>query len=230
MTPAPQIPPHESPTPQIPNPKSRIPSLTAIVDADIAVAAGWAPLDLARAYLAGGARFLQVRAKQRSGAALLDLASAVVMAAKPDGAIVIVNDRADVARLAHADGVHLGQEDLSPEAARTILGPDAIIGRSTHSVVQLDAAANEPVDYIAVGPVFTTSTKETGYAAVGLELVQRAAGRRPVVAIGGITLERAPKVLAAGAASVAVISDLLSTRDPANRVAAFLTALRDAAR
>jgi len=186
---------------------------------------------LVRAYLAGGARVLQVRAKHHSGAALLDLASAIVMAAKPEGAIVIVNDRADIARLARADGVHLGQEDLSPEAARAILGPGAMIGRSTHSVTQLDAAAKEPVDYVAVGPVFTTSTKETGYAAVGLELVHRAAaGTRPVVAIGGITIENAPKVLSAGAASVAVISDLLSTRNPVSRVAAFLTALRDAAR
>jgi thiamine-phosphate pyrophosphorylase len=221
----------ESPTPRTPNPKSRIPSLNAIVDVDLARAAGWAPLDLARAYLAGGARFLQIRAKQLGGAALLDLASAVVAAAKPEGAIVIVNDRADVARLARADGVHLGQEDLSPQAARAILGADAMIGRSTHSVTQLEAAAREPVDYVAVGPVFATSTKETGYAPVGLELVRRAAeGRRPVVAIGGISLENAAQVLTAGATSVAVISDLLSTRDPVARVAAFLKALRDAPR
>src|SRR5262245_38329753 len=127
---SPQIPPDESPSPRIPNPESRnptratIPTLNAIVDADVAVAAGWTPLDLARAYLAGGARFLQVRAKQLPGAALLDLASAVVAAAKTEGAIVIVNDRADVARLARADGVHLGQDDLPPRAARAILGPD----------------------------------------------------------------------------------------------------------
>jgi thiamine-phosphate pyrophosphorylase len=208
-----------------------LPLLNAIVDAEAAIAAGWSPLDLARAYLAGGARFLQVRAKKYAGAALLDLAAALVAAAKSHGAVVIVNDRADVARLAHADGVHLGQEDLSPQAARAILGPGAIIGRSTHSVTQLEAAATEPVDYVAVGPVFTTATKETGYDAVGLELIRRAAaGQRPVVAIGGVTLENAPRVVSAGAASVAVISDLLSTRDPVSRVAAFLTALRDAPR
>jgi thiamine-phosphate pyrophosphorylase len=208
-----------------------LPLLNAIVDAEAAIAAGWSPLDLARAYLAGGARFLQVRAKKYAGAALLDLAATLVAAAKSHGAVVIVNDRADVARLAHADGVHLGQEDLSPQAARAILGPGAIIGRSTHSVTQLEAAATEPVDYVAVGPVFTTATKETGYDAVGLELIRRAAaGQRPVVAIGGVTLENAPRVVSAGAASVAVISDLLSTRDPVSRVAAFLTALRDAPR
>ncbi len=148
-----------------------------------------------------------------------------------DGA-VIVNDRADIAALAGADGVHLGQDDLAPAAARRILGGRALVGFSTHSIEQVRAAMRLPVDYLAVGPIFATGTKETGYAPVGLDLV-RAARREiehartalPIVAIGGITLERAPAVRAAGAASVAVIGDLLAGTDPASRVRDYLQAL-----
>jgi thiamine-phosphate pyrophosphorylase len=186
---------------------------------------------VAHACLAGGARFLQLRAKHLQGAAFLDLASAVVAVARSARAIIIVNDRADVAKLAGADGVHLGQDDLSPAAARAMLGPDAIIGRSTHSVTQIEAAATEPVDYLAIGPVFETATKATGYSAVGLAMVARAArGNRPAVAIGGIRLDNAASVIAAGAASVAVISDLLVTGDPAGRTAEFLAVLASSGR
>lgn len=221
------ITPHESPTPQDPNPTSRIPTLNAIVDVDVAAEAGWAPVDLARAFIAGGGRFLQLRAKHLPGAAFLELARSVVALARASGAIAIINDRADIAKLAGADGVHLGQDDLPPSAARAMLGSSALIGRSTHSVTQVEAAAKEPVDYLAIGPVFETVTKATGYTAVGLELVAQAARTgRPVVAIGGIRLDNAASVLAAGAASVAVISDLLVTGDPAARTAEFLNALR----
>jgi len=138
-----------------------------------------------------------------------------------------VNDRADIAKMAGAAGVHVGQDDLPVEAARELLGPDAIVGYSTHTVDQIAAAVTRPLSYIAVGPVFGTTTKATGYEAVGLDLVRdavrRAAGR-PVVGIGGITLATARDVIAAGATSVAVISDLLSG-DPASRVAAYLSAL-----
>jgi thiamine-phosphate pyrophosphorylase len=199
------------------------PRLCAIVDSEYATRLGWQAVDLARAYLEGGARFLQVRGKDQSGAALLDLASSVVSLARDRHAIVIVNDRADIAKLAGADGVHLGQEDLPPARARTILGPSAIIGRSTHTVGQIESAAREPVSYLAIGPVFQTRTKATGYDAVGLSLV-RAAVRSgvPVVAIGGITLDTAPDVIAAGASSVAVIGDLLATRDPSGRVREYM--------
>lgn len=140
-----------------------------------------------------------------------------------------MNDRADIARLAAADGVHLGQDDLAPAAARVILGPSATIGLSTHTVSQLDAAATEPVDYIAIGPVFGTATKDTGYDAVGLEMVRRAATYgRPVVAIGGITLDTAASVIAAGARSVAVIGDLLTSGDPTARVRAYVERLGSA--
>lgn len=149
-------------------------------------------------------------------------------AAAPCGAAVVVNDRVDLALLAGAAGAHVGQEDLPPAAARRLLGPEATIGYSTHTVAQIEAAGDEPVSYIAIGPVFGTETKATGYGAVGLALVAEAVRRsrgRPVVAIGGITLERAPEVIAAGASSVAVITDLLAGGDPRARVAAYLRAL-----
>lgn len=120
--------------------------------------------------------------------------------------------------------MHVGQDDIPARAARKQLGAAAIVGLSTHSLNQIDSARSEPVSYVAVGPVFGTSTKETGYQAVGLELVRIAAARSaglPIVAIGGITLDRAQEVLAAGASAVAVISDLLASGDPAARVAAY---------
>jgi thiamine-phosphate pyrophosphorylase len=200
--------------------------LYAILDRDAAAQAGWTLTDLARAYVDGGARLLQIRAKSLSGAAFLDAASAIVRLGRAAGATVIVNDRADIARLAGADGVHLGQHDLAPRAARSLLGDAALVGLSTHTPDQLDRAANEPVSYLAIGPVFATSTKATGYAPVGVEMVTRAArGGRPVVAIGGVTLKNARSALAGGASAVAVISDLLSTGDPARRVREYLAAL-----
>ena len=204
------------------------PKLQAIVDAEAAVRAGWRPGDLARAYLSGGARVLQVRGKRLPSGALLALCDDVVAAAAPFGAAVIVNDRADVAAACGAAGVHVGQDDLPPRAARAILGPLAIVGFSTHTRDQIEAALAEPVSYIAVGPVFGTSTKDTGYAAVGLELVRTAAGRaggRPVVAIGGVTLDRAPSAIGAGASAVAVIADLLQTGDPEGRVREYCARL-----
>jgi len=209
--------------------------LCAIVDVETAARAGWQPLDLARAFIDGGARFLQLRAKVLPGAAFLATATALVQLAHARGASVIVNDRADIARLAGADGVHIGQDDLSPEAVRSLIGDDALVGLSTHTVEQLTRALNEPVSYVAIGPVFRTRTKVTGHERVGLELVREAALRArvrelPLVAIGGITLETAPSVLAAGAASVAVIGDLLGSNDPAARVTAFLNALGYSAR
>ena len=198
-----------------------------ILDADAAERAGWTLVDLAAACVRGGARFLQVRAKATSGAWLLDTTSAIVTLARAEGASVIVNDRADIARLAGADGVHVGQDDLPPAAVRSIVGTDRLVGVSTHTIEQIDGAVLEPVDYVAIGPVFGTSTKSTGYEAVGLERVRAAARLAqprglPIVAIGGITLERASDVIEAGASSVAVISDLLSTGDPEARVREYL--------
>jgi thiamine-phosphate pyrophosphorylase len=131
-----------------------------------------------------------------------------------------------------AAGVHVGQEDLPPAQARAILGVEAIVGYSTHTLEQVEAALREPVSYVAVGPVFSTTSKATGYSEVGPDLVRRAAraaGGRPIVAIGGITLATAPSLIEAGATSVAVIGDLV-TGDPAARVAAYIARLAEASR
>lgn len=185
------------------------------------------PLDLAHAYLDGGARLLQIRAKQLPSGPFLQLCDGLVDMATPYHAAVIVNDRADLAVMAKAAGVHVGQEDLAPAEARRLVGTDRIVGFSTHTVSQIEAAIREPITYLAVGPVFGTKTKDTGYSSVGLELVSIAArlGAIPVVAIGGITLETAESVLRAGATSVAVIGDLLSQGNPQERVAAYLQRL-----
>ena len=213
----------------------------AILDADVAARYGWTMTDLAAAYLSGGATLLQLRAKKAASGRLLDIASAIVALAHRANASVIVNDRADIARLSGADGVHVGQGDLAPAAVRRIIGPhvgseagpggvDAIVGLSTHTVEQAEAALHLPVSYIAIGPVFRTDTKTTGYTGLGLEVVRRAAARTgeqgvPLVAIGGVTLETAPEVVRAGAGTVAVISDLVAAGDPAARVRAYLACL-----
>jgi len=169
---------------------------------------------------------LQLRDKSAASSARLAQAEEMVRLARSAGAQLIVNDRADIARLSGADGVHVGQDDLSVDEARAIVGPHAIVGLSTHDEPQIAAAARTSATYIAVGPIYGTTTKDTGYSARGLDLVRRAAATgRPVVAIGGITLERAPEVIAAGASSVAVISDLLVGDDPEERVRRFLARL-----
>lgn len=207
-----------------PSPKLCEGGLYPILDVDAAVAHGWGPLDLARAWLDGGARLMQLRAKWLGSGALLDLAEQLVALTGRYGGRLIVNDRADVARMTGAAGVHVGQEDVPAAAARAIVGADALVGLSTHTAAQIDVALHQPISYLAVGPVFGTSTKETGYAPVGLDLIRYAVaqgGTIPVVGIGGIDRQRAPEVLAAGAAAVAVISDLI-TGDPAARVRAYL--------
>lgn len=200
--------------------------LYPIVDADVCRARGLEPRALALACLHGGARVVQLRVKSGSSARFLDLATEMVEAAGEFGAAVIVNDRGDIARMARAAGVHVGQDDLPPDAVRELLG-GGVIGLSTHDPQQADEALRTSADYFAVGPVFGTATKDTGYSARGLDLVRSAAGRgKPVVAIGGITLERAPELIGAGARSVAVITDLLTDGDPELRVRDYLRALQ----
>lgn len=216
----------------------RFPPLYAILDEETGVRAGWSVPALARACLAGGARLLQVRAKRATGGALLAMCEEVVSEARRHGAMVIVNDRADISVAAGASGVHLGQDDLPVAAVQHAFPSLAVIGVSTHSPEQFERAVAGPASYVAVGPVFETGTKATGYTAVGLELVRYAARRlggssgqpsaaRALVAIGGITLERAPQVIEAGATSVAVISDLLSTGDPEGRVRQYVARLAE---
>lgn len=180
------------------------------------------PLVVAVACLRGGAQLLQLRSKTTRGAAFLALADAIAAAARDYRAVFLVNDRADIAWMAGAAGVHLGQNDLPIAEIRRILGPAALLGLSTHDERQVDAALGSNADYLAVGPIFGTATKDTGYAARGLDLVRYAAGRgKPVAAIGGITLARAREVVAAGATAIAVISDLLR-EDPERRTRQFI--------
>jgi thiamine-phosphate pyrophosphorylase len=177
---------------------------------------------LAGACLRGGARVMQLRFKDDPSGEFLALCERLVALARSGGASVIVNDRADIARMAGAAGVHVGQEDLSVAEVRGIVGPDAIVGVSTHDPRQVDAAAASTASYIAVGPIFGSTTKDTRYTERGLSLVRYAARTgRPVVAIGGITLATAPSVFAAGATSIAVIGDLFTGQDPEARTRAF---------
>jgi thiamine-phosphate pyrophosphorylase len=177
--------------------------------------------------VAGGAALLQLRAKGIADGLFLDLALEAVAAARLAGVALLINDRADIARLAAADGVHLGQADLSPADARRVLPADALVGLSTHNAEQLDRAAAEPADYLAVGPVFPTRSKASADPVVGLDFVRRARGvtPRPLVAIGGITAANAAQVVGAGADGVAVISALLSAEDVAAAARELVRAL-----
>ena len=197
-----------------------------LVDAGICRARGVDPVQLAAACFRGGAQLMQLRAKDESSAALLALAERLVGVARVAHARVVINDRADIALMAGADGVHVGQEDLPVEVVREIVGADRTVGVSTHTPEQIDRALQTTADYVAVGPIFETNTKSTGYSARGLDLIAYAAGRgKPIVAIGGITLGRAGEVVAAGASGLAVITDLLTGSDPEARVRAFLREL-----
>lgn len=200
---------------------NRLPRLYAIADA-----AFGDPVLLGRRLFASGARLVQIRDKEASAGTLIASTLALVAAA-PGGARVIVNDRADVALLGGAGGVHLGQEDLPPEEARRQLGPDSLVGLSTHSVAQAREAAPLPLDYIAAGPVFPTRSRRDAAPVIGLgglrDICRTSA--HPVVAIGGIRLESVPAVLDAGASSVAVIADLVGHPDLERRAGDYLRLL-----
>lgn len=164
----------------------------------------------------GGATLIQLRDKQLPPSQLYEHAKVAVTAAEQGGALLIINDRVDVALAAGAHGVHLGQNDLSPEAARRLLRDKAIIGYSTHNVEQARKALTLPIDYLAVGPIFETATKTDTSPTLGLEglqAVRKAVGNAQLVAIGGITEANARELIGAGADCVAVISALLSDRD-----------------
>ena len=201
-----------------------VPPLYPIIDIDLCRMRGLDPAQVVDGTLAGGARILQIRAKSGDSGALLALARHAVRAGRDRGAVIIVNDRADIAGMAGAHGVHVGQDDLPVDTVRQIAGEGAIVGLSTHTPEQVDRALAGAASYVAVGPVFRTATKETGYEPRGLDLVRRAAqGRKPVVAIGGISIDNAAGVIEAGASAVAIISDLLSDPPPDARVRAFLS-------
>ena len=204
--------------------------LYPIVDAEVCAAAGRTPFDVACAFLSAGASWIQLRCKDLAGGAFLDLANQTLEQSRAAGAMLIINDRADIAAIAQADGLHIGQTDLTVSDARLVIGPARILGLSTHTPEQWQAAVREAISYMAIGPVFGTGTKDTGYTAIGLDVVARAssaaaANGLPAAGIGGITLDNAVSVIDAGAASVAVISDLLKG-DPEARCRAFLRILQ----
>ena len=161
----------------------------------------------------GGATLIQLREKQMAAVEFYEQAQAAVQVAERCGVQLLINDRVDIALAVKAHGVHLGQDDMPPEAARRLLGPEAVIGYSTHNIEQAVAATRLPIDYLAIGPIFATTTKSDTAPVLGLEglrAVRKAIGKFPLVAIGGITHKNARAVIDAGADSVAVVSAVLS--------------------
>lgn len=168
----------------------------------------------------GGAKLIQLRDKHASSRDFYESAAKAVEIARKFGVKVIINDRVDIALAVNADGVHLGQDDLPPAFARKILGEDAIIGFSTHSAQQARCAVGLPVNYIAIGPIFSTRTKENADDVVGLRGLSEArngVGNFPLVAIGGISSKNVMSVFDAGADSAAMIGHLISDADQITR-------------
>ena len=178
----------------------------------------------------GGASLVQLREKTSPRSEFYESAKAAVVAAHECGVKLIINDQADIAAAVGADGVHLGQDDLPVAAARELLGGHAIIGLSTHNLPQAAAALELPINYLAFGPIFSTSTKDNPAPEVGLEglrAVRKKVGDFPIVAIGGITEKNARDVIRAGANSVAVISALLTdSEEISNKTSSLLHQLR----
>jgi thiamine-phosphate pyrophosphorylase len=186
-------------------------------------AGGHEPVALARILLDAGAPVMQLRLKSASGRDLLAAARAIAAMCRERGAMLIVDDRTDIAMLAGADGVHLGQEDLPLEAARRMAGSEMIIGISTHSVEQAVAAERGGADYIGFGPMYPGGLRNNA-TGKGLELLRevRGAVRIPIVAIGGITEAKMPAVLGAGADACAIITDVVRAPDIAAKVRSIL--------
>ena len=189
----------------------KLPRLYPILDTETLTARGILLTTAAAAFLDGGAGILQLRHKGHWSRTIFEDAREVARLSRDAGALFIVNDRADFAMLLEA-GLHIGQDDLAPRDARKLVGRDVVIGFSSHNPAQLCAAGGEPVDYVALGPVFATASKRNPDPVVGVEEVRRCRAllEKPLVAIGGITEENALDVLGAGADSIAVIGGLLS--------------------
>jgi thiamine-phosphate pyrophosphorylase len=188
----------------------KLPKVYPILDTDSLERRGIAPTTAAAAFLEGGAGILQIRHKGHWSRDVFDSAKQIARLCREAGAPLIVNDRADFAMLLDA-GLHVGQDDLTPRDGRKLMGSEAVIGFSSHNVNQLCAAGGEPVDYVALGPIFQTGSKLKPDPVVGVEEVRRCRSllEKPLVAIGGITQENALDVLRAGADSVAIIAGLL---------------------
>lgn len=206
------------------------PSLYAILDFSLLTTPGGLPVApesemiLAETLAESGVELIQYRNKKAASRELFEISRKLSNGLAQRGVRFIVNDRPDVAMLAGAGGVHVGQDDLGVEEARAICGMGRWVGISTHTLEQVAAADRTSADYVAFGPVFPTTTKQNPDAVVGTELLRRARQitRKPLVAIGGITLERAAEVYGAGADSVAVIRDLICAADPGGRAREYL--------
>jgi len=185
--------------------------LYPIIDTAACLGAGVKPLELARAVAAAGVPAAQFRHKGPFTREELFLADQIGRLFRPARLRYIINDRADVALMVGAAGVHLGQDDLTPVAVRRMVGSSLWLGFSTHTAAQLRSAEQEPVDYLAIGPVFATGSKQNADPVLGVEALAelRRLTTKPLVAIGGITRDNAAAVLASGVDAVAVISDLL---------------------
>jgi thiamine-phosphate pyrophosphorylase len=187
-----------------------LPRVYPILDTQLLDARACDPETAARAWLDGGALILQFRHKRPWTRPVFEQAERIAAACRERGDVLVINDRADMAKLLGA-GLHVGQDDLAPGDARRLLGAETFLGYSTHNPQQIDAAAEERVSYVAFGPVFSTASKENPDPVVGLDELRACRARcdRPFVAIGGITRQNVSAVFAAGADSVAVIGDLL---------------------
>jgi len=186
----------------------------------------WSHLDVARMALEGGADVIQFREKQASTRKQIEIARALTNLCRRAGASLIVNDRVDVALASDAHGVHLGRDDFPVSLARELLGPDRIIGASARTLAEAEAGARAGADYVGLGPVYATASKTDAGAVLGAEGVKPivAVLELPVVAIGGIAIETAPAILAAGVHGLAVISAVSQSEEPA----AAARALREA--
>jgi thiamine-phosphate pyrophosphorylase len=204
-----------------------LPRLYVILDAALTITP---ERDCALSLAEAGVRLLQYRNKSAPPRQYLESSRELAEALRPHGVSFFVNDRPDIAFLAGAAGVHVGQDDLDVEQARRVVGCETLVGVSTHNLEQFNGAAASSADYIAVGPVFSTSTKANPDPVVGLDFIRkvRALSDKPIVAIGGITLERAASAIEAGADSVAVISGILSAPDPARRARQYIDTLETA--
>jgi thiamine-phosphate pyrophosphorylase len=203
-----------------------LPRLYVILDATLLTVSA---IECAQELAGAGVRLMQYRHKYAPAGEMLNVSKELASTLQPQGITFIVNDRPDVAAMAHASGVHVGQDDLGLEATRSLVG-DKIIGISTHNLEQFEKAIESSADYIAVGPIFATSSKENPDPVVGTELIRRVRSLtdKPIVAIGGIKLENAAEVVAAGADSVAVISDILRAPDRRQRAKQYLDLLGEA--
>ncbi len=204
-----------------------LPRLYVILDAALIT---FPERDCALSLAEAGVRLLQYRNKSAPARRYLDSSRELAETLRPRGVSFFVNDRPDVAALAGATGVHVGQEDLAVEQARQVMGRDRLVGVSTHNLEQFERAAASSADYIAVGPIYDTSTKANPDPVVGVDLLRRVRGLsdKPVVAIGGITLEHAAAVIEAGADSIAVISGILRASDPGQRARQYIKTLETA--